>query len=217
MKTLDKYIKIILILGFYAYWLLLIVLFVFQKQSWTENLRSSSLAFWALPVNYRMYTTPPRQNLMIHYTFYENNKKLKSIEAEDFFHREFSENSFSSKFVKNLYLHFNYSKGIFVELNTAYNQYNKLIKNNEIDSVSFENYLIRNESLIYQHLENQFCLANEMIQQNPELKTADELKLSFEIEFHHISKDYINENGYDIASKKESILELNKELDASSF
>ena len=189
MKTLEKYIKYILILGFFAYWLLLIILFVFQKQAWTETIRSSKYTFWMMPVNYRMYTSPPRQNLYIYYQYFHGDTLLEQLEVSDYFQSSLKSSKNISSFLNNLYLYRTYPKSSFILITNTHSNYLFNLENGFIYEIAYKDFLDRYKSREFQLINNQFFFAHKLLQEKNFKSNIDSIKIIFELEDFDINKN----------------------------
>lgn len=195
---------------FCCYWLFLFLLFIFQNQTWTQTFRESKYTFWALPTNYKMYTSPTQQKLLIHYQYFVNEKKLGEVIANDYFHEKLRENKYNSEFMR---IHFKYFS--FFETNSATlgNSYIKYLFDKPDEIKDFEDYLLKKDPYNYIIAQNYFGFVDEFKNSEPEFKKANRVKIIIKRNQYHISKEFIDENGYQVAYEEATILELSKSLE----
>lgn len=213
MKFHKKQWNSLLVVIFCCYWLFLFVLFIFQNQAWTESIRGNRYTFWMFPTQYKMYTSPPKQNLLIHYQFYKDEQKLGEVEIESFFQQLFETQSKQPEIFKHHALYSLYPRGAFKSIVNSHYYYQIDLYNQKIDSSwSFKDYLKNEDRRTFDIIHNQKLFAPHFIRHFPEFQEANHVKLIFERKQFHISKEFIDENGYDVAHKKSVIFTLEQSL-----
>lgn len=171
MKPLKIFNTLILI-GFLAYWGFVFYSFTQGKTQWWNTLYEQLPVRTTMPPVYRMYTSPPKSNVLVKVRFYANNE-LVGTENTDVFFKEFRKNNFLR--YEDIKLKYTREELLlplyYAVVNNMYDYYEM-----EIDSISMQEFLLsRRGSKAF--FGNQKLLPKVMQKYKPEYMKADSFEL----------------------------------------